>query len=177
MNVEGLKKEYIGKELKSIIDIDTKLPEIVAVLRKITGSTYSEGIDNAKILLFENNKALVFVDFDCDGYRSGDWFLVHIEEILDKEQTKGIKVINSVVRNIEYFENAKGIPSDYSSDTECILITTDEYVIKMGQNSVSDYYPSNFFDLTECKEAALGIKLSGAEVIDRNDVKQKGDDE
>lgn len=169
MNVEGLKKEYVGKELKSIIDIDLGLPEIVATLKKITGYEYGEGIDNAKILLFEKNKALVFVDFDCDGYRSGEWFLVHIKEMLDNKQTKGIKVINSIVRNIEYFKDAKGIPNNYSEDTNCVLITTDEYVIRMGQNSVSDYYPSNFFDLTECKEAALGIKLSEAEVVDMND--------
>ena len=169
MNVEELKKEYVGKELKSIIDIDLKIPEVIATLKKITGYEYGEGIDNAKILLFENNKALVFVDFDCDGYRSGDWFLVHIKEMLDKEQTQGIKVINSVVKNIEYFQNAKGIPDDYSYDTECILITTDEYVIRMGQSGVSDYYPSNFFNLTECKETALGIKISGVETVDRHD--------
>jgi hypothetical protein len=78
--------------------------------------------------------------------------------MLDKNQTKGIKTINSIVRNIEYFDNAKGIPEDYSDDTEVILITTDEYVIRMGQENVHDYYPSNFFDLQECKDIALGFK-------------------
>ena len=167
MDVKEIKQEYIGKELKSIIDINLGVPEIIAILNKITKYDYSSEIQNAKILLFENNKALIFVDFDCDGYRSGDWFLVNIKEILDREQTKGIKIINSIVRNIEYFENVKGIPNSYSDDTECILITTDEYVIRMGQNSVSDYYPSNFFDITECKEVALGIKLSSAEIVNK----------
>ena len=158
MDIENLKQEYIGKKLLSIIDINLDDTQVVSALRKITNNEYSDGIDNAKILLFEEGKALVFVDFDCDGYRSGDWHLIHIKEMLDKNQTKGIKSINSIVRNIEYFDNAKGIPEDYSNDTECILITTDEYVVRMGQNNVSDYYPSNFFDLQECKEVALGFK-------------------
>ena len=158
MNIKNLKQEYVGKKLLNIIDINLDDAQVVSVLRKITNNEYSDGIDNAKILLFEQNKALVFVDFDCDGYRSGSWHLIHIEEMLDKNQTKGIKVINSIVRNIEYFENAKGISEDYSDDTECLLITTDEYVVRMGQNNVSDYYPSNFFDLQECKDVALGFK-------------------
>jgi len=158
MNIENLKQEYIGKKLLSIIDINLDDAQVVFALRKITNDEYSDGIDNAKILLFEEGKALVFVDFNCDEYRSGDWHLIHVREMLDKNQTKGIKSINSIVRNIEYFENAKGIPDDYSDDTECILITTDEYVVMMGQNNVSDYYPINFFDLQECKDVALGFK-------------------
>ena len=158
MKIKELKEEYIGKKLLSIIDLKLEDPIVVSTLKKITKDEYSEGIDNAKILLFENNKALVFVDFDCDGYRSGDWHLIHIKDMLDKKQTTGIKVINSIVRNIEYFDNIKGIPNDYDTDTECILITTDKYVIRMGQSSTSDYYPSNFFDINECKSVALGIK-------------------
>jgi hypothetical protein len=158
MNIETLKKEYIGKKLISIIDIDLKNKVVISVLKKITKDEYSDNIDNAKVLLFEDNKALVFVDFDSDGYRSGDWHLVHIKEMLDKNQTKGIKNINSIVRNIEYFNRITGIPETYDADTECILITTDEYVIRMGQRDTSDYYPSNFFDLQECKDVALGIK-------------------
>lgn len=158
MNIEELKKEYIGKKLLSIIDIGLDDEIVVSTLRKITGEKYEEGISIAKLLLFEKNKALVFVDFDCDGYRSGSWYLVNIKEILDRKQTNGIKIINSVVKNIEYFEKYKGLPYDFSEDSTCLLITTDEYVICMGQDNSDSYYPSNFFDLKECKEVALGIK-------------------
>lgn len=157
MNIEGLKKEYVGKKLLSIIDIDLNDSEVVRVLKNMTGSCY-DSVDNAKILLFEKNQALVFVGFDCDGYRSGSWHLLHIKEMLDREQTKGIKIINSIVTNIEYFDGHKNDSEYYKHDTECILITTEEYVIKMGQNNVSDYYPSNFFSVDECKEYALGFK-------------------
>lgn len=145
MNITKLKKEYVGKKLLNIIDLDLNNEAIINTLQRMTNSNYSK-VDNAKILLFEEKKALIFVDFDCDGYRSGNWHLIHVEELLDKEQTKGIKIINSVVRNIEYFNK---------NDTETILITTDDYVISMGQSHVSDYYPSNFFNLEECKQFAL----------------------
>jgi hypothetical protein len=155
MDVKKLKEEYVGKMLLTIIDLNTDDSIVVETLRRITAYDYGERVDNAKLLLFENNRALVFVDFDSDGYRSGDWFLVDIKNILDRGQTTGIKHINSVVRNIEYFE---------ISSKEYVLITTDEYVIKMGQDNVDDYYPSNFFDVEECKSFALGIR--DYEVID-----------
>lgn len=166
MDIKKLKEEYIGKKLLNIIDIDLNDDVVISALRKITGETGDwGGVDSAKILLFENNKALVFVDFDCDGYRSGEWYLIHLKNLLDKNQTKGIKVINSVVKDIEYFKEGAKIPADYSS-SECILITTDEYVIRMGQDNSDSYYPSNFFDLKECKKVALGIKFEG-EVVER----------
>jgi hypothetical protein len=149
MDMQELQREYIGKKLLTVIDVNTSDDIICKTLRKITGYDYGESIDNAKILLFENNRALVFVDFDSDGYRSGDWFLVDVKEMLDRGQTTGIKHINSVVRNIEYFE---------VDNEEYVLITTDEYVVKMGQSNVDDYYPCNFFTLEECKDYALGIK-------------------
>lgn len=157
MNVEGLKKEYIGKKLLSIIDVDLDNDAVTATLKKITDEDYGDRICVAKVLLFENNKALVFVDFDCDGYRSGNWHLVHIKEMLDKKHTRGIKNINSIVRNIEYLKNARGIPDNGDTNTQCVLITTDEYLVRMGQDNSDSYYPSNFFDLQECKDAALGI--------------------
>jgi len=157
MKIKELKEQYIGKKLLNIIDIDLGDRIIIETLKKMTNETYND-VDSAKILLFEENKTLVFVDFDADGYRSGNWFLIDIKNLLDKGYTKGIKPINSVVRNIEYFEDFN------SSDTECILITTDEYVIKMGQNDFSDYYPSNFFNIEKCKSFALGKEY---EVIDR----------
>jgi hypothetical protein len=37
-----------------------------------------------------------------------------------------------------------------------VLITTDEYIIRMGQDNSDSYYPSNFFNVEECKKFALG---------------------
>lgn len=148
MKIKELKQEYIGKKLLSIISLNTDDDYIKRTLKEMTESSYSD-IENAELLLFENNKALVFVDFDCDGYRSGNWYLLHLEKILDNGLTKGIKVINSIVNNIEFFSHT-------DDDNEGVLITTDEYLIKMGQHNVSDYYPSNFFDIDECREFVLG---------------------
>ena len=155
--VMQIREEYVGVSLTAIIDIDLNNGDVISALRDMTGDEYSGGVANAKILLFADGRALVFVDFDCDGYRSGDWHLLHLSKMLDKNQTKGIKFIRSVVSNIEFFEGG-GIPETWNDDTRCIIITTDEYVIRMGQTGVSDYYPCNFFDLLECKRVALGIK-------------------
>lgn len=139
-------KQYIGKKLLSIIDLDTTKDIIKTELQRITDNNYS-GIDNAKMLLFEGNEALIFVDFDSDGYRSGNWHLINVENVLDGGATKGIKIINSNVINIEFLNIAS---KDYC------LITTDEYLISMGQDGTDDYYPRNFFDIEECKNYALG---------------------
>lgn len=111
----------------------------------MTGGGYSS-IEDAQILLFEDNKGLVFVDFDDDGYRSGNWYLMTIKNLPDKGNTKDIKKINSIVKEIEYHVN----------HSECIIIVTNEYVIKMGQDRSDNYYPRNFFTVEECKLAALG---------------------
>jgi len=139
-------KQYIGKKLLSIIDLDTKAEIIKKELGQITGNNYHD-IDSAKMLLFEGQEALIFVDFDCDGYRSGDWNLINVENVLDKGATEGIKIINSEVINIEFKEVDK---KDY------VLITTRDYVISMGQDDSDSYYPSNFFNIEECKNYILG---------------------
>ena len=143
--------------LKIVVDQYDKTIFVEEALHRLVEIYYRLG------LLEEAKRAASILGYN---YRSGDWYLVHMKEMLDNGQTKGIKNINSTVRDIEYFTDAKGIPNEYSADTECILITTDEYVVRMGQNDVSDYYPSNFFDLQECKDFALGIKPDNAEVID-----------
>ena len=139
-------KEYIGKKLLSIIDLDTKTEIIKNELNQVTGNNYHD-IDSAKMLLFEGQEALIFVDFDCDGYRSGDWNLINVENVLDKGATEGIKIINSEVINIEF---KKVDEKDY------VLITTRDYVISMGQDSSDSYYPQNFFNIEECKNYILG---------------------
>lgn len=73
MNTAHLKEAFMGKKILSIIDISLDTSEMVQALRDITREEYDyHEIDNAKLILFENNEAIVFVDFDCDGYRSGD---------------------------------------------------------------------------------------------------------
>lgn len=146
-NTELELKNYVGKKLLSIIDMDTDQEIIKNELNKITKGNYHD-IDEAKILLFENGEALIFVDYDCDGYRSGEWNLISVEKILDKDSTKGIKNINSKVINIEFKENI--------NSEDCVLITTEDYVISMGQNYSDSYYPRNFFSVEECKKYALG---------------------
>lgn len=155
METEQVKKDFIGKKILSIITLDTSDKYIKNELKRICENDYSE-IDNAQLILIEGDEAFVFVDFDCDGYRSGQWNFIKLKNILDKGSTTEIKNINSIIRNIEYFNSEKSIRSSYADGCEGILITTDEYVIKMGQDNVNDYYPSNFFDIEECKAFALG---------------------
>ena len=148
-------KDFIGKKLMSIIDINTDM-EIKKIMEEITGETYGDGVDDARILLFEDNTALIFIDYDCDGYRSGEWHLKQLKEMLDKSLTKGIKNINSIVKSIEFKEDVD-FPDGicYTKNNDVAIITTDEYIIVMGQDNVDDYYPSNFFTVKECKDFAL----------------------
>lgn len=146
--INKLKEEFVGKTILSVIDLDATDELIKDTLKRITENTYSN-IDSAHLVLFEDKKAIVFVDFDSDGYRSGDWNLILIRDLLDKGFTKGIKAINSRLINMEYFPEAP-------NDEEVFLLTTEEYVIKMGQSRSDSYYPRNFFDVQECKNFALG---------------------
>ena len=145
MKLKELKKELIGKKLQMVIGINTT-SDNADIIKKVTNHNYD--VDNLQLLTIENEKrSLVFVDYDCDGYRSGAWFLLTFADILDKGNTTDLKKINSIIRDIQYFED--------DSDKNYILITTDEYVITMGQENVSDYYPRNFFNVEETKEYAL----------------------
>lgn len=151
---EQIKKDFIGKKILNIISLNIEEANIKSELKKICDNDYSD-INSAKLILMEGSEAFVFVDFDCDGYRSGQWNFIKLKNVLDKGNTEGIKKINSKINNIEFFENKSGI-KDYSEDCSGVLITTDDYIIKMGQNNNDSYYPSNFFDVEECKSFALG---------------------
>jgi hypothetical protein len=148
MTIDKLNK-YIGKKLLNVISLDTKSDLIKRELKAITNNNYSD-VNSAKMLIFEEGMALVFIDFDCDGYRSGDWNLINVENVLDKGSTEGIKTINSEVVNIE-FKNV--------NDKDYCLITTRDYLICMGQDNSDSYYPSNFFNIEECKNFALGSNV------------------
>ena len=151
METKKIEEEFIGKKILSIIDIDLTDEQMKSSLKRIAENDYST-IDSAHLILFEENKALVFVDFDCDGYRSGDWNIILIKDVLDKEFTKGIKNINSILKEVTYCKNAE---KKYGTE-DVLLLTTNEYVIRMGQDNSDSYYPSNFFDVEECKQFALG---------------------
>ena len=139
--------EFIGKEIASIITLDITEDYMKNYLKEICENKY-ENIENAQLILFDDNSAIVFVDFDSDGYRSGDWNILKLQNVLDKGNTRELKNINSTCRNIEYFE--------ISNERTGVLITTDDYIIKMGQDHSDSYYPRNFFDVEECKSFALG---------------------
>ena len=140
-----MKTKYVGQRLLNIIDLSLDESNR-KILANMTNNDYNS-IESASLLLFDGNQGLVFVDYDSDGYRSGDWYLVTLRKLLDRGQTKGIKKINSVVKDIEYFDNSNEVG---------ILITTEEYIIKMGQDITDCYYPHNFFSVEECKAFALG---------------------
>lgn len=144
---KGKVEEFIGKKIISIIGLDIKEDYIKNYLNEICHNNYNK-IDNAQLILFEDNSALCFVDFDNDGYRSGDWNIIKLKNVLDKGRTKEIKIVNSICKDIEFFGDV--------NEEGGILITTDEYIIKMGQNHSDAYYPRNFFSVEVCKSFALG---------------------
>ncbi|MGE0793671.1 MAG: hypothetical protein AB7V77_05835 [Candidatus Woesearchaeota archaeon] len=143
LKLSEIKKEIIGKNLKTIItlDLDEKL------ISTITGEDEYHSISNCQLMIFDNVDIL-FVDYDCDGYRSGNWFLIKLELkfFLDKGLTKGIKKINSIVRDIQ---------SISLDGKNFILLTTDDYVVTMGQDDTDSYYPRNFFSVEETKDFAI----------------------
>ena len=145
MKIKELKKKIIGKELKTIITLEPN-DYIKNVIKAITGA-YEDTLDSVMLLVFDEDVELIYSDFDCDGYRSGSWFLSILYDVLDKGATKEIKNINSIVRDIVYF--------DAKDNSDFFMITTDEYIITLGQNNVDDYYPSNFFSIEEAKEKAI----------------------
>jgi len=148
MKIEDLRKKLTGKKLLSIIQLEAT-EEIIRVVRIITKYDYGDGVDNLQLLVFEDGIELIYTDYDCDGYRSGEWFLSILNKVLDKGATKEIKHINSIVRDIIYLEQNEGDGKNF------FLLTTDKYVVTFGQENVSDYYPSNFFNIEECKEKAI----------------------
>ena len=156
MKFEEMRQKYIGKELKTIISLELNDTN-QKILQNLTKHDYSS-VESAHIMLFAGGDGLVFVDFDDDGYRSGPWYLITLKDLLDKGNTKGIKNINSVVKDISYHRDG----------SECVLITTDLYVIRMGQDDIEDYYPSNFFTVEECQLAALGDIIEMPEEHDQD---------
>ena len=154
--LKNLKEKLIGRKLKSIIylTIDEKLKNWIRY--KMTND-FEYDIDMAQLLILDNCYIL-FVDLDCDGYRSGDWFVKDFKkfakEFLDKGYTHEIKTINSKIIDIDYYDNAKSI-NGYDFDSEFLLIETKDYIVEMGQDNVSDYYPQNFFCVEDIKDMII----------------------
>jgi len=141
--MEELKKKYIGKELSFIIRIKDVPEDLRHRFQKICKPTHWDELDLLSIMVFKDNEYLAFVDFGCDEFRSGDWFLVDLEDWLDTGYTSELKKISGFVKNIEKYNiNEKG----------GILITTDNYLIDMGQDKTYDYYPRNYFSIKEIKD-------------------------
>jgi len=143
LTLKELKKQIVGKKLLSIIDLESYAVENIA-------NTDVSSLDSIKLLLLDNNEALLFLDYDCDGYRSGDWEIFKLEETLISENVKGIKHINSEIIDLEY------LTADYEDK---LLIITKEYVISMGQDNSDSYYPSNFFNIEEVKDVIIKSKV------------------
>lgn len=164
MNINTLKDKYTGKKVNSILTfkVNDKNKDNI---NKITKVEYSD-IHSISIILFDTNETLAFIDYDCDGYRSGEWHLIDIQNLLDKGDTQGIKKINSTLRDIEYIEDNVG------DGTETVLITTDDYLIRMGQSDVHDYYPQNFFDIDDFFDIDEAKKAIKGEVIKLKEAKQ-----
>jgi len=148
MKIKDLKEKIIGKKLLSVIQLNP-VNEIDNIIRQVTGDNGDSSIEEVQLLVFEDGVELIYTDYDGDGYRSGSWYLSILNDVLDKGNTKEIKNINSIVRDIIYMEDKDGDEKHY------FLLTTDEYIITFGQNNVCDYYPSNFFSIEECKEKAI----------------------
>ena len=157
--IKNLKDKIVGKQLKQIIylKIDDRLKGWINVQ---LDNQYHYEIDMAQLLIFED-RFLLFVDLDCDGYRSGDWHIKHFKtfakSFLDKGHTEEIKIINGIVKNVEYYEESYSLADSTHSekDTTFFMIETDNYIIQMGQRNVNDYYPSNFFCVEEIKDLIL----------------------
>lgn len=165
MKLIDLKKKIIGKRLMTIITLEPN-EYIKNTLKAITGA-YEDTLTSAQLLVFKNGIELIYSDFDCDGYRSGSWHLSILKEVLDKGATKEIKQINSIVRDIIYLETQEGEGKHF------FMITTDGYIIMLGQENVSDYYPSNFFSVESAKEKAISdLKNVVGEVIERRKAKK-----
>ena len=151
MDMKEMKDKYIGTTLKLIMRVEN-ISEHTKLFRKILGVDsdyyYGDEIESIYILFIDEKKFIAFVDFDCDGYRSGNWFVIDIANWTDTGGTTVLKKINSIIRNIEYIETESKVN---------LLITTDKYVIMMGQDGTDDYYPRNFFDVEETKKHALTV--------------------
>lgn len=159
--LENLRSKIVGKELKQIIYLN--IDEILrGWLNVQLDQDYHHDVDMAQVLVFED-RFLLFVDFDCDGYRSGDWHIKQYKQFaktfLDKGYTQEIKVINGIVKDVEFYQETTSLEDTpggyYSNDSEFLLIETNNYVIQMGQRNVSDYYPSNFFCVEDIKNLIL----------------------
>jgi len=154
MDFEALKEKYIGKELRTVLQFKDISPEDAKYFKKVIDEDWSP-ISSLYILLIDENDYLAFIDMDCDGYRSGAWYVVDLKNWLDNGNTTVMKKINSIIKEMNYIETTK---------EECLMITTDEYVIMMGQDGTDDYYPSNFFNIEEAQKHALS-NLEGEIVV------------
>lgn len=142
MKLKDMIPMYIGDTLISIIQIEINKKNR-DVVKDIIGDLQG-GLNTLNVMLFKNNKGLAFISLDDDGYRDGDWYLTQLKRLLDKENTTTLKILNETVKAIEYVKNC-----------QCLIITLENHLIKMGQDQSDSYYPINFFDVEDCRDFAL----------------------
>lgn len=148
MKLREMIAKYTNDILISVIQVELKdetNEEILKEVKKTFGKY--ENLDALTVMLFKNNKGLAFFDFDCDGYRSGDWFVSTLEKLLDNGKTTTLKMLNEEVIDISF---------THDSTEEKLMIQTTNHLIVMGQNCSDSYYPINFFDIEDCRKFALG---------------------
>lgn len=143
MKIEELKKEYVGKTIKLIADL--KKEGYARVKQEIIPDSYND-IDEVKVIFIKENDALIFIDQDCDGYRSGDWNLAKVE-LLVEAGLENVKPINSKILDIKKYE---------TGSKTGLIIYTEAYVIDMGQDNSDSYYPCNYFDIGELEKGIIG---------------------
>ncbi len=162
MNITKLRKLLVGKKLLTTINLKPDGISRNVINNAIGRNNDIHTINSVHVLLFENYRATIFVDFDSDGYRSGPWDVAYLEHFLDQGNTLGVKNINSIVLDVKYVDG---------HDRQYLMITTSEYVITMGQNRSDSYYPRNFFDMKACEKYAAAFVT--AERVDMSE----GEDE
>ena len=144
MKLDSFKTEYIGKTIKLIGDL--KSDGYKSIKREFDIDDEYHSFDQVKIIFFDEDDAIVFIDQDCDGYRSGAWDVGKVK-LLCEAGLENIKPINSEILDIKKYE--KGGKTG-------LIIYTKEYVIDMGQDNSDSYYPSNYFDVSELETGIVG---------------------
>jgi hypothetical protein len=154
MKLESLRKKCVGKKLKAIIDIKDPA-KYGDVFRALVPESYDHALDTLHILFIGKDQYVAFIDFDSDGYRSGTWAVADIAKWTDTGGTNAIKRTDSVITDMEYVE---------TNEKVYLMVTTDEYVIMMGQDQSVSYYPRNFLSVEDAKNVA--IAALGAELVE-----------
>ncbi len=101
MKLDSFKTEYIGKTIKLIGDL--KADGYKSIKQEFDIDDEYHSFDQVKIIFFDEDDAIVFIDQDCDGYRSGNWDVGKVK-LLCEAGLENIKPINSEILDIKKYE-------------------------------------------------------------------------